>query len=109
MLSGGWAISKLTAAKLDGNSVDDSYGSLVALADAKWFTTLLANHNDPDCDFHLDMYEQFIIGKDLERVIEQDKQVGVRKAKAMRIEGPVMLAVASLLSIANTCNCRVGG
>jgi hypothetical protein len=34
----------------------------------------------------------------LERVIEQDKQVGRRKAKAMRIEGPVMLAIASLLS-----------
>ena len=34
----------------------------------------------------------------LERVIEQDKQVGRRKAKAMRIEGPVMLAVASLPS-----------
>jgi hypothetical protein len=44
----------------------------------------------------------------LERVIEQDKQVGVRKAKAMRIEGPVMLAVASLLSMADTCDCRVG-
>jgi hypothetical protein len=57
--------AKLTEAKLDGNSVDDSYGSLVALADAKWFTTLLANHNDSDCDFHLDMYKPFIIGKDL--------------------------------------------
>jgi hypothetical protein len=45
---------KLTEAKLDGNSVDDSYGSHVALADAKWFTTLLANHNDPDCDFHFE-------------------------------------------------------
>ena len=32
---------------------------------AHWFTTLLANHNDPDCDFHLDMYEPFIIGKGL--------------------------------------------
>jgi hypothetical protein len=57
--------AKLTNAKLDGIAVDDSYSSLVALADAKWFTTLLANHNDPDCDFHLDMYESFIIGKDL--------------------------------------------
>ena len=57
--------AKLTKDKLDGNSVDDSYGSLVALAEAKWFTTLLANHNDPDCDFHLDMYEPFIIGKGL--------------------------------------------
>ena len=34
----------------------------------------------------------------LERVIEQDQQVGRRKAKAMRIEGPVMLTVASILS-----------
>ena len=57
--------AKLTKSKLDGIAVDDSYGSLVALADAKWFTTLLANHNDPDCDSHLDMYEPFIIGKDL--------------------------------------------
>jgi hypothetical protein len=34
----------------------------------------------------------------LERIIEQDQQVGRRKAKAMRIEGPVMLTVASILS-----------
>ncbi len=57
--------AKLTEAKLDRNSVDDSYGSLVALADAKRFTTLFANHNNLDCDFHLDMYELFVIGKDL--------------------------------------------
>jgi hypothetical protein len=34
----------------------------------------------------------------LERIIEQDQQVGRRKAKAMRIEGQVMLTVASILS-----------
>ena len=37
----------------------------------------------------------------LERVIEQDKQVGVRKAKAMRIEGPVLLSIPSLLYMAD--------
>jgi hypothetical protein len=56
--------AKLTEAKLEGISVDDSYGSLVALADSKWFSTLLANHNDPDCDYHMDMYDPFIIGRD---------------------------------------------
>ena len=56
---------KLTDAKLEGIAVDDSYGSLVALVDAKWFTTLLGNHNNPDCEYHMDMYEPFIIGKGL--------------------------------------------
>ena len=37
----------------------------------------------------------------LERVIEQDKQVGVRKAKAMRIEGPVLLSSPSFLYLAD--------
>ena len=35
----------------------------------------------------------------LERVIEQDKQVGVRKAKAMRIEGLVLLSKVSIPSL----------
>jgi hypothetical protein len=42
--------AKPTDAKLDRNSVDDSYGSLVALVDAKWFTTMLADHNHPESE-----------------------------------------------------------
>jgi hypothetical protein len=53
--------AKLTEAKLDGKSVDESM-----MIPAIWFTTLLANHNNPDCDFHLDMYEPFIIGQDFD-------------------------------------------
>ncbi len=44
----------------------------------------------------------------LERVIEQDKQAGVRKAKAMRVTGPVLLPIPFLFSVDNACVCRRG-
>ncbi len=43
----------------------------------------------------------------LERFIEQDKQAGVRKAKVMRIKGPVLHPIPSLVSMADACGSRV--
>ena len=57
--------AELTLEQLDTHKIDDSFGSLVRYADAKWFPTLFANHIDPAADFHLDMYDVFVIGKDI--------------------------------------------
>ena len=59
--------AQLTEEKLEmeGVVMDDSYASLVAFVDSKWFATLLARHNDPNCDFHIDLFEPIVIGKDL--------------------------------------------
>ncbi len=57
--------AKLTEQTLDGIAVDDSYGSLINLVDIKWFASLLAEHNDPASEYHMDMFEPFVIGRDL--------------------------------------------
>ncbi len=48
--------------QLDALAIDDSFGSLVLYAEAKWFPTLFEKHMD-DSDFHLGMYNVFVIGK----------------------------------------------
>jgi hypothetical protein len=50
---------------MDGVVLDDSYASLVVFVDSKCFATLLARHNDPNCDFHIYHFEPIVIGKDL--------------------------------------------
>jgi hypothetical protein len=55
----------LTLEQLDQCKVDDSFGSLSAFSDAKWFATLIAQHNDKDSDFHFSLFEPFVIGRDL--------------------------------------------
>jgi hypothetical protein len=51
---------------MDGVAMDDSYASLEASVDSKWFETLLALHNDLDSKFHINLFEPiFMIGKDL--------------------------------------------
>ncbi len=45
--------------------IDDSFGSLVCYAETKWFPTLFEKHNARGSDFHLDMYDVFVIGKDI--------------------------------------------
>ncbi len=57
----------LTTEKLEmeGVEMDDSYAALEAFVDSKWFETLLAQHNDPDCDYHLNLFEPIVIRKDL--------------------------------------------
>ena len=57
--------AELTLEQLDKIKIDDSFGSLSRFAEAKWFTTLFEKHIDPVTDFHLDMYDIFVIGKDL--------------------------------------------
>ena len=57
--------AKLTTEQFDEFKIDDSYGSLVSYADGKWFTTLFHEHLDSDNDFHLGMYDIFVISKDL--------------------------------------------
>jgi hypothetical protein len=59
--------AELTTEKLemDGVAMDYSYASLTAFVDLKWFATLLARHNDPGSEFHLDVFEPNVIGKDL--------------------------------------------
>lgn len=57
--------AELTSELLDGLKVDDSYQSLLKLVEERWFPTLLAQHNDPDSEFHFDLFEVFIMGKDL--------------------------------------------
>ena len=54
--------SELTLEQLDDLAIDDSFGSLLRYADAKWFPTLFQKHMD-DSDFHLGMYDVFVIGK----------------------------------------------
>ncbi len=45
--------------------MDDKYGALVNLVDEEWFATLLERHNDPEPDFHLNLFDVVIIGKGL--------------------------------------------
>jgi hypothetical protein len=57
--------SELTSELLDRLAVDDSYGFLVNLVEQRWLPTLLESHNDADTSFHFDMFDVFMIGKDL--------------------------------------------
>ena len=43
----------------------DSFGSMENLVESRWFSSLLDNHNSKESDFHFDLFEVFIIGKDL--------------------------------------------
>jgi hypothetical protein len=59
--------AELTSEKLemDGAVMDDSYSALEKFVESKWFETLLEQHNDPDCDYHINLFEPIVIGKDL--------------------------------------------
>jgi hypothetical protein len=54
--------AELTLKQLDALAIDDSFGSLVRYAEAKWFLTLFEKHMD-DTDFHLGMHDVFVISK----------------------------------------------
>ena len=56
---------ELTMDSLKSGALDDSYGHLERLVEQRWFPTLLDVHNNPDAEFHFDMFDVFIIGKDL--------------------------------------------
>ncbi len=38
------------------------FGSLAQFSDVKWFRTLVDHHNDPEDDFHFNMYSALVIG-----------------------------------------------
>jgi hypothetical protein len=46
--------------------INDSFGSLQALSQAKWFVTLVARHNDLNDNYSLYMFATVIIGRDLQ-------------------------------------------
>ncbi len=54
-----------TIKQLQGFDIDNSFGSLTQFADAKWFRTLLDGNNDPEDDFHFDLYSPVVIGRDI--------------------------------------------
>ena len=61
--------AELTSELIDGLKVAGYYGSLAGVFsfDERWsrFPTLLAAHNDPGNKFHFDLFEIFVVGKDL--------------------------------------------
>jgi hypothetical protein len=57
--------AQLTVKQLQGLNIDSSFGSLAQFTDVKWFKTFVARHNDPEDEFHFNMYKPFVIGRDL--------------------------------------------
>ncbi len=57
---------QLTFNQFEGFNIDNSSGSLARFADAKWFKTLVDRNNDPDDEFHFDIFSAFIIGHDVD-------------------------------------------
>jgi hypothetical protein len=57
--------AELTLEQLDALAIDDSFGSLVRYAEAKWFPTLLEKHMD-STDFHPGIHDVFVIGKGID-------------------------------------------
>jgi hypothetical protein len=43
---------------------------LLALYETRWFATFVALHNDPNYEYHLDMFETIIIGSDLQAELD---------------------------------------
>ncbi len=60
--------AQLTVQQLKGITINDSFGSLrtFKLSETKWFATLVERHNDTNDDYHLDMFETVVIGRDLQ-------------------------------------------
>jgi hypothetical protein len=57
--------AKMTIRQLQGFNIDSTFGSLTQFADAKWFHTLLDRDNDPEDDFHFDLFSPVVIGRDI--------------------------------------------
>ena len=57
--------AQLTIRQLQGFDIDSSFGSLTKFAEAKWFRTLLDRNNDPEDDFHFDLFSPIVIGRDI--------------------------------------------
>ena len=61
------ARAQLTERKpeMEGRAIDASYGSLTQLASAMWFRSLIDRNNDPDDDFHFNLFKPVVIGRDI--------------------------------------------
>ena len=57
--------AQLTMRKMEGRSIDTTYGSLTQLASVMWFRTLIDRNNDPDDDFHFNLFKPVVIGRDI--------------------------------------------
>ncbi len=55
----------LTLERLARHKIDGSYGSPVRYAESKWFTILLPQHNDEESDFYFNLYQPFVIGRNI--------------------------------------------
>jgi hypothetical protein len=56
---------ELTSELLDGLKMDDSYSTLHEFVQQRWFADLLAKHNDPDSDYHFNLFDVVVVGKNL--------------------------------------------
>jgi len=56
---------ELTSELLDRLKMDDSFGALNPFVQERWFTMLLEKHNDPDSDYHFNLFDVVVIGQDL--------------------------------------------
>jgi hypothetical protein len=57
--------SDLTLEQLDNIKIDDSFGSLARFTEAKSFSKLIEEHNNLESHFHFNLFEPFVIGRDL--------------------------------------------
>jgi hypothetical protein len=57
--------AQLTVKQLQSFNIDSSFGSLAQFLDVKWFKMLVARHNDPEDDFHFNIFSSVVIGRDL--------------------------------------------
>jgi hypothetical protein len=51
--------------QLSDLAIDDSFSSLVRLSDKKLFAEQLRRHNDPGDLFHFQLFDPFVIGRDI--------------------------------------------
>ena len=57
--------AELTLEQLNDLRIDDSFGSLVRFSDERLFAELLRRHNDEDDPYHFQLFEAFVIGRDI--------------------------------------------
>jgi hypothetical protein len=59
------ARAQLTVKQREGRSINSSFGSLTRLAETKWFQTLVDRKNNPEDDFHFNLFSPLVIGRDI--------------------------------------------
>ena len=51
---------------MEGRAIDASYGSLTQLSEAMWFQSMVDRNNDPDDDFHFNLFSPVLIGRNVQ-------------------------------------------